>query len=1256
MTMDRAHRRRLTVLGCSLLGAAVIATQALPVVASVAGGPTTGTTRGADSFRTGWYPDQTNLTPGLLTGGTFGQLFKTAVNGSVYGQPLLDNNQVLVNTENNFSYGIDPVSGTILWSRQYGSPALASAIGCADLAPNMGITSTPVVDPATNTEYLVDNEYVSGTSGPVAYFMHALNLANNGAEQPGFPVQINGTASNDPSLAFNPLRELQRPGLLLLGGAVYVAFSAHCDQTPWQGWIAGVSEAGHLNTMWTTAASGGASGAGIWMSGGGLVSDGPGEILFATGNGASNGSGPIAGTSPPANLGEAVVRVAVQPDNSLKAVDFFSPYDAQNLDNGDIDFGSGSPVALPDANFGTPTIPHLAVEVGKEGYVYLLNRDSLGGVGKGPSGSDNVVGRFGPNGGVWSSPAVWPGDGGWVYIPTAAGSGSSGGTSGVLDAYHYGLDGTGKPTLNLAGTSSDAFGFGSSAPVVTSSGTTSGSALMWTVWSPDGSGQGSQLRAYDPVPVNGAMNLVWSAPVGTASKFNPPGVGGNRLYVGTRDGNVVGFGAPVTAPVTAPSPTFPATIVGQSSTQTLTITANSAVNVTSLTTTGHFSLGAPSQALPASLAAGSSMTVPVTFSPTAAGLAGGSVAIVTAASGSFPVTLTASGELSGPRLASTTTGISFGGVPPSSQSSSTVGFFNNGSQPLTISKVVNPAAPFSTSGIPAAGSSIGPGAQIVVNVTFAPTTTGSYASTLELDSSGGNVVVSVTGSSTTPSVLQITPLSMDYGNVAIGHTATATFQLSNVGGSNLTITKSKPPVLGPFSATTALPEGTTITSGAKVVESVTFTPNAVATTSDVWLINADDGQTVRTVTFTGNGIIGDPSAGGWTLNGSSKIVGGALQLTQVAPKNQAGSAFAPAPVNTANLSATFTSTIAGVTGGADGLAFVLANAGDAPTSLGYPSTGLGFSGIPGVAVALDTFKGSGEPSSNFVGITNGPLKSSAPAKLGWLATTTKVPTLRGTHVVNVTLVGGILTVKIDGAQVLAKAVTVGPSVRLGFTAGTGTKTDIHSVSNVAITTAASPTTIGDPTAGGWTLNGSSTIVGSALQLTQATGINQAGSAFWPTPVSSGHVSATFTTTIGGGSGADGLTFIVANASDPPTSIGANGGGLGFSGVPGVAVAMDTYQNSVNPSNNFVGVTDGPVTSSAPDLLHWLATSTNVPALRTTHAVKVTLNAGTLTMSIDGTQVLSTPVTVGPSVLVGFSGGSGNQNDTHSVSNVSITAA
>jgi hypothetical protein len=1027
--------------------ALVIAVLAFPEVSGSSS--STLVTRGADNYRTSWYPDQSSLTPQLLAGGTFGQQFKTAVNGSVYGQPVVADGQLLVNTENNEAYGLNPVTGAIEWSRQFGTAVLASDLGCGDLSPNMGITSTPVVDTTTNTEYLVDNEYVSGNTGASIYYMHALNLAAGGAEEPGFPVAIQGTAANDPSLTFFPRHQLQRPGLLLLGGTVYTAFGAHCDIPSWQGWVAGVSESGKLTTLWTTDSSGTGSGAGIWMAGGGLVSDGPNQILFATGNGASN-SGPIPDSSPPANVGESVVRLTVQPDGSLKPTDFFTPYDAATLDAGDIDFGSGSPVALPESTFGTAAIPHLAVEVGKEGYVFLLNRDRLGGEDQGANGTDNVVGKFGPYGGVWSSPAVWPGDGGWIYIPTANGSTIPGGSAGQFDAYKYGLDGSGNPALNLVGHSSDQFGYGSSSAVVTSNGTTSGSALVWVVWSPSANGIGAQLRAYDPVPVNGLLQQVWSTPIGTASKFNPPGVSGGRIYVGTRDGNVIGFGAPVSAPVTASPPTFPPTVVGQTSTQTLSITANSPVTVSSLTASGPFSLGTPSTPLPAALAAGSALTVPVTFSPTTSGLAGGGVTIATG-SGQAQVTLTASAEVNGPDLEATTTGLSFGGVPPGSQQSNTVGFLNDGSAPVTISAVDLPSAPFSTTGAPSVGQVIAPGAEVLVNCTFAPTVVGQATATLEIDSNGGDRQVALTGNATPPPQMAITPTSITYGNVRLGQSVTQSFQVANSGGSPLTITKSKPPGLGPFTATTTLAEGTTIAPGASVTESVTFKPKDLGSTTDSWTLNGNDSLGVRQVTFTGYGLIGDPSLKGWKLNGSALVVStGATHLTTASALNQKGSAFWPTPVSSSHVVVTFTSYIGSGTG-ANGTAFVLGNATDPPTSLGSSGVGLGFYGIPGVAVALDTHKSLGNPSTNFVGVTNGPVPNQTPQELNWLSTNSNVPALRATHAVQIVLNAGVVTISIDGTQVLSQAVTVGPQVLVGFTGSTGAQTDIHSVSNVSIT-------------------------------------------------------------------------------------------------------------------------------------------------------------------------------------------------------------
>ena len=220
------------------------------------------------------------------------------------------------------------------------------------------------------------------------------------------------------------------------------------------------------------------------------------------------------------------MRLNVRSDGSLAPTDYFMPQEAEYLNTNDVDLGSGGPLALPDS-FGTTTVPHLLVEVGKEGYLYLLNRDQLGGFDQGPGGGDAVVERLGPNGGLWGKPSAWPGDGGYVYYQTNA---------GPLRAYAAGVDGMGNPSLSLAGSTSDNFGYTSGSVVVTSNGTTSGTALVWVEYSTGASGANAVLRAYDAVPVNETMNLRFSAPIGAASKFAMPGVGRGRVYVGTRDG------------------------------------------------------------------------------------------------------------------------------------------------------------------------------------------------------------------------------------------------------------------------------------------------------------------------------------------------------------------------------------------------------------------------------------------------------------------------------------------------------------------------------------------------------------------------------------------------------------------------------------------------------------------------------------------------------------------------------------------------
>lgn len=490
------------------------------------------TDRGND-YRDGWYPDQPGLTPELVSSSSFGQLFATQLNGQIYAQPLLVGKVLLVTTETDWIYGLNPVTGAIEWSRRIGTPFLDKSLGCADLTPDLGVTSTPAIDPSTGIAYVV-NQAFAGQPRHIGWFMNAFNPAT-GAEMPHFPVEIKGPANNNPKQLFAPTKELQRPGLLFLGGVVYAAFGSHCDFPPFAGYIVGVSTGGRQATMWTDESTGTGGGGGIWQTGDGLISDGPGQILFASGNGfgtTSHPDGPIPGTSPPANLADSVVRLVVQPDGSLKAKSFFSMYNDVAIDraNGDL----VGEAALP-AQFSAPKYPHLLVVTGKEGFVYLLDRDRLGGVAEGPGGKDLVLEEYGPIGNIFSSAGTWPGNGGYVYISTV--SGVHGG-AGKVDAFQFTTSSNGLPSLRLVGMSSEPTFFGVSGPVITSAGTTSGTAVMWVV-------SAGNLQAYDPVPVHGKLALLGSWSIGSSVPFNPPGIGNNTLYVGDMSGMLYGFGKKV---------------------------------------------------------------------------------------------------------------------------------------------------------------------------------------------------------------------------------------------------------------------------------------------------------------------------------------------------------------------------------------------------------------------------------------------------------------------------------------------------------------------------------------------------------------------------------------------------------------------------------------------------------------------------------------------------------------------------------------
>lgn len=493
-----------------------------------------------DQSRAGLDTNEPGLAP-PLTG--VSQKFNTAVNGAVLAQPLVVTTSVgrlvIVATENDWVYGINPTTGGIVWSKSVGRAEPSSVIKCADVSPNYGVTSTPVFDPASGIVYLTARNWDGTNPGSAAIRMWGLN-ARDGTTVSGWPRTISGTAGDngDSNTSFNATVQNQRTGLLLRGGRVYAGFGSMCDLGPYRGWVVSISTTTpSIQHRWVDEANplGGSNIlGGIWQAGGGLAVDGQGRIFLGTGNGTTPGVG--SGTSFQKALGDSVVNLKVDPStNTMSAADHYTPPNADHLNTTDGDLGSGGPAVLPDGFGGTPTTTHLLVEPSKTA-IYLLNRDSLGGY-PGAGGPDPSV-ATGPSH-TWGHPAIWwdgvPTDPAYVYVVQSN-------TSAAIKVYQVQYNSsTQKVSFPLVASNGDNLGTFAGSPVVTSNGVGPGSSDSAILWITTRTGATSQLRAYKAVPVNGSLQRVALLGSFTAAKFGVPATDGNQVFIGTQLGHVQKF-------------------------------------------------------------------------------------------------------------------------------------------------------------------------------------------------------------------------------------------------------------------------------------------------------------------------------------------------------------------------------------------------------------------------------------------------------------------------------------------------------------------------------------------------------------------------------------------------------------------------------------------------------------------------------------------------------------------------------------------
>jgi hypothetical protein len=337
-----------------------------------------------DNTRAGLNSNETRLTPANVNVNTFGKLFTQSVDGIIVGQPLyasnvlmndgLTHNVVYVATQHNtvYAFDADSTQGTNaspLWSASLNSGGTTDPIadfGCTGTHyTEIGIMGTPVIDPGKNTLYVV----AKTLNGTVRNFsLHALDITT-GSERLGGPMVISGTAqSSNGSGIFNPIYQMQRPALLLQNGVIYIGFGGNgCDTFAYNGWFFAYNsqtlqqEAAFLVTPDGTRGS-------IWQGGSGPAVDANGNIYVAIANG--DYDGPTGAN----DYGDSVLKMGWN-GNVFGVLDFFTPYNQLQLAQQDLDLGSGGPVVLPDQ---PGLYPHELVAGGKQGTLYLINRDNPG--------------------------------------------------------------------------------------------------------------------------------------------------------------------------------------------------------------------------------------------------------------------------------------------------------------------------------------------------------------------------------------------------------------------------------------------------------------------------------------------------------------------------------------------------------------------------------------------------------------------------------------------------------------------------------------------------------------------------------------------------------------------------------------------------------------------------------------------------------------------------------------------------------------
>jgi hypothetical protein len=501
-----------------------------------------------DNTRAGLNDHETALTTSNVNVQQFGKVFTLFVDGEVYAQPLVvghvsiggDRNVVYVATVNNTAYAFDGDNGRLYWRKSFTAPGMrpprntdmTGACGgtYTNFSGNIGIVGTPVIDSASGTMYFV----ARSTSGVIfVQYLHAVSIID-GHELAGSPRAITATTSGtgdgsfNGTISFDPQRENQRPGLTLLNGIVYVGFSSHCDWGPYHGWILGYDATTLQQQVVYNDTPNGYAG-GIWQSGGGMAADANGNLYVVTGNGTVGDSGDATNLT---NRGTSALKLT-RSGSTLAVASYFTPQNYQLLNDQDLDFGTGGAFLIPNSAY--------YLTAGKDGNLYLLNKDAMGGFQPSSNNVQQVVALSG-SANMHCQPAYYKGSAKeFIYVWSE---------NDPLRAIPF------NPATNLlepqGQLSGDVGPTGQSGAVlsVSSNGSKDGTGILWASYASSGDAEHATspgiLRAFDANDIgkelwNNQQNSTRDA-AGNYAKFAAPTIANGHVYLPTFSNRVVVYG------------------------------------------------------------------------------------------------------------------------------------------------------------------------------------------------------------------------------------------------------------------------------------------------------------------------------------------------------------------------------------------------------------------------------------------------------------------------------------------------------------------------------------------------------------------------------------------------------------------------------------------------------------------------------------------------------------------------------------------